>query len=81
MIELAHMVWTASSLGFCRWAGNKKYRAHSSDLGVPFLFMSIESCVLCVGILGLEIYCYKSGWLLKVSSVVILRGGSRLSAG
>ena len=31
------------------------------NLGVQLVFISIEFCVLCMGILGLEIYHYKSG--------------------
>lgn len=46
---------------------------HLSDLSVQLVIISlgcyiIELCVLCAGILGLEIYGYKSGWHI-VSSV------------
>jgi hypothetical protein len=31
---------------------------------VQCVFISIDFCVLCVGILGLEIYSYKPGWYI-----------------
>lgn len=49
--------------GFHRWA-REQYRVHLPSLDVQLVFMSVGSCVLCTGILGLEVYHYKSGWYI-----------------
>lgn len=51
----------ASSYGFHRWAVEQG-RVYLPNLGVQLEFITVEFCVHRVGILGLDIYPYKSGW-------------------